>query len=228
MTDLNRWIDRIVILFSFVMLGVSAWGMSASGVFDFALYQDEKLIWHLVRSSGILAYVLLMASTVWGLFLSSQIVKEWSPGPISMTLHSTISWLALLLGLGHGLLLMFDDYFTYTLSTIFVPFTGPYRPEVVGLGTLAFWLLLIVTLSFPFRKRMGHKSWKRLHYVSYVAFGLVTIHGLFAGTDGEHPGFRLLIGISLILVVLLLGIRLGKGQKVGQRPTRRETTREAG
>jgi hypothetical protein len=39
--------------------------MSASGVFDFALYTDEKLAWHLIRSSGIVAYILLMGSTTW-------------------------------------------------------------------------------------------------------------------------------------------------------------------
>ncbi len=212
MTEWKRWVDSLVILFAFIVIGVSAWGMSVSGVFDFPLYQDEQLTWHLIRSSGVVAYVLLMASTIWGLFLSSQMVKDWSPGPISMTLHSTISWMALLLGLGHGLLLMFDDYFAYTLDAIFVPFMGPYRPEVVGLGTLAFWLVFLVTLSFPFRKRLGHKVWKRMHYLSYVAFGLVTIHGLLAGTDGEHPGFRLLVGLGVTLVILLLGIRLGKSQ----------------
>ena len=47
---------------------------------------DEKLLWHLVRSSGMVAYVLLLASTVWDLFISSQFVRDWSPGPVSMTL----------------------------------------------------------------------------------------------------------------------------------------------
>jgi sulfoxide reductase heme-binding subunit YedZ len=208
----TKWIDLLVILLSLAVIGVSAWIMSASGVFNFALYSDQKLAWHLIRSSGIVAYTLLMASTMWGLFLSSQLIKDWSPGIISLTLHSTISWLALLLGLGHGLLLLFDDYYSYSLRSIFIPFTGPYRPEVVGLGTLAFWIVLAVTISFPLRKRMGHTWWKRLHYMSYGAFGLVTAHGLFAGTDGGHIGFRMLTGIGVTLIVLFTGMRLGKVQ----------------
>jgi predicted ferric reductase len=131
-------------------------------------------------------------------------------------MHSTISWLALLLGLIHALLLMFDNYFTYTLSNIFVPFTGPYRPEAVGLGTLAFWIIVVVALSFPLKKRIGHVTWKRLHYMSYAAFGLVSLHGLFAGTDGTNLGFRVLVGIGILLVVLLLGIRMGKDQEAAQ------------
>lgn len=206
----TKWMDIIVVIFSLVIVIVSGWVMAQNGAFGLALDADSKLSWHLVRSSGIVAYVLLTASTVWGLFISSQFVKDWSPGPVSLTMHSTISWMALLLGLAHGLLLMFDSYFTYTLGDIFIPFTGPYRPEVVGLGTLAFWLIILISLSFPLKKRLGHKNWKRLHYVSYIAFGLVSAHGLFAGTEGTHLGFQALVGVGVALVLILLGIRMGR------------------
>lgn len=211
-TKSTKWVDLIVIALSLIVIGFSVWWMSASGMFSFSLGQDKKLAWHLVRSSGVVAYLLLLASTVWGLFMSGQFVKDWSPGPVSMTLHSTVSWLALLLGLGHGLLLLFDDYFTYSLADIFIPFTGPYRAAAVGMGSLAFWLIVAVTLSFPLKKRIGHKTWKRLHYVSYGAFALVTLHGLFAGTDSKQPGFQIMMAVGVLAVVLLLGIRMGKDQ----------------
>lgn len=216
MTKSTKWTDIGVIIASLLVIGLSAMWLFSSGTFNISLDQDEKLAWHLVRSSGVVAYVLLLASTVWGLFISSQFVKDWSPGPVSVTMHSTISWLALLLGLGHGLMLMFDDYFTYTLGDILVPFTGPYRPELVGLGTLAFWIMVLVSLSFPLKKRMGHRSWKFLHYTSYAAFALVSIHGLFAGTDGSRLGFRLLVGFGIVTVILLLGIRMGRDQAKGK------------
>lgn len=212
MTKSTKWTDIGVMIASVLVISLSAAWLFASGTFNFALNQDEKLVWHLVRSSGIVAYVLLLASTVWGLFISSQFVKDWSPGPVSMTLHSTVSWLALLLGLGHGLLLMFDDYFTYTLVDVLVPFTGPYRPLFVGLGTLALWIIVAVSISFSLKKRIGHQIWKRLHYLSYAAFGMVSLHGLAAGTEGSLIGFRLLVGFGVVLVVLLLGIRMGKDQ----------------
>lgn len=217
MTKSTRFVDIIVMLASISVIALSALWLFASGTFNFALDQDEKLVWHLVRSSGMVAYVLLLASTVWGLFISSQFVKDWSPGSVSMTLHSTVSWLALLLGLGHGLLLMLDDYFTYTLGSVLIPFTGPYRPLLVGLGTLAFWIIVAVSLSFPLKKRIGHRNWKGLHYTSYAAFGMVSVHGLFAGTDGSLFGFRLLVGLGVAAVVLLLGVRMGKDQA---KPTR--------
>lgn len=219
----NKWTDIAAISGSLIIIAVSVWWMFQQNTFSFTLSQDEKWVWHLVRSSGVVSYVLLLASTVWGLFISSQFVKDWSPGPVSMTLHSTISWLALLLGLGHGLLLMLDDYFTYSLVNVLVPFTGPYRPLFVGLGTLSFWVILAVSLSFPFKKRLGHQTWKFLHYTSYAAFGMVSLHGLFAGTDGGLLGFRILVGFGIMLVVLLLGIRVGKDQSKSASRQRKAT-----
>ncbi len=204
--------DLLVLTASFIVIAVSALWMFLSGTFSVSLAADTKVAWHMVRSSGIVAYVLLLGSTIWGLIISAQFVKNWSPGPVSMTLHSTISWLALVISLIHALLLLFDDYFTYTLGDLFLPFTGPYRPEAVGLGTLAFWGIVAVTLSFPFRAWMGHRAWKTLHYVSYVAFTLVSLHGLFAGTEGTHIGLRLLLGGGLFGVTLLLGLRVWKAQ----------------
>lgn len=212
MTKSTRWLDILTLLMSLAIIILSTSWLLYSGTFNVTLSQDEKLVWHLVRSSGLVAYILLTASTIWGLFISSQFVKDWSPGPVSLTLHSTISWLAIILGLVHALLLRFDGYFTYTLGDIFIPFTGPYRPAFVGLGTTAFWLLLLISLSFPLKKYMGHRNWKYLHYTSYLCFGLVSIHGLFAGTDGQHLGFRLIVSIGVTLVLLLLGVRLGKTQ----------------
>ena len=139
----------------------------------------------MTRSAGISAYLLLFASMVWGLFVSGQHVKDWSPGTLSLTMHTAVAWLALMLGFTHALLLLGDTYFSYTLSDVLVPFTGPYRPLEVGLGTLALWLTLVVTLSFQVKRRIGHRAWRWIHLTSYVAFGMVTIHGLTAGTDSE-------------------------------------------
>ncbi len=202
--------DLLLLIGSAIVIGMSAVWMVNSGMFSIRLAEDSKLSWHLVRSSGVIAYLLLMASILWGLFISAQFVKDWSPGPVSMTVHSTISWLALILSLVHALLLLLDDYFTYTLGDLFIPFMGPYRPEAVGLGTLAFWVIVVVTLSFAVKKRLGHQTWKMLHYASYLSFALVSVHGLFAGTEGTQLGFRVLVALGVVLVVLLLGIRMGK------------------
>lgn len=208
----TRVLDVLVLLASLAIIALSVMLMVRGGTFVIPLSEDERLSWHLVRSTGVVAYVMLLCSTVWGLVISAQFVRDWSPGPVSLTMHSTLSWLAVALALAHALLLLFDRFYTYTLADLFVPFIGPYRPEAVGLGTLAFWVLLVVSLSFPLRKRMGHARWKLLHYASYAAFGMVSLHGLLAGTEGEALGFRVLIGGGLAAVLALTSMRVSRAR----------------
>ncbi len=208
-----KWIDFLALVFCLLVIGGAAYWTLHTGIFSAAaLSTDSKIAWHLTRSAGISAYFLLLASMVWGLFISGQFVKNWSPGALSLTMHSTISWLALILGFTHAFLLLGDTYFSYTMRDLLIPFTGPYRPLAVGFGTLAIWLLVVVTLSFQVKRRIGHRAWKWIHMLSYSAFALVTLHGLTAGTDSSLLGLRLLVGGGVLVVVLLLGLRMGKEQ----------------
>ncbi|MBI5959849.1 MAG: ferric reductase-like transmembrane domain-containing protein [Chloroflexi bacterium] len=213
MENESNWIDNVSLVFSLLVIGLAGGWLVYSGTFENGIITSDNLIWHLIRSAGIASYILLTLSVLWGLALSSSVVKSWSPGPLTMVLHSTISWLSLVLALIHGLLLLVDKYFSYQVTDIFVPFTGPYRAFATGLGTLAFWILVIVTPSFALKKRFfSHRVWKTLHYLSYAAFMLVTAHGLMAGTDAPNVGFQLLFGISVLLTLILLGYRIGVKQ----------------
>jgi len=216
-----KWLDLLALIFSLVVIGAAAvWTLQNSIFSAAALSTDSKVFWHLTRSAGIGSYVLLLASMVWGLFISGRYVKDWSPGPLSLALHSTASWLALILGFTHALLLLGDGYYTYTLGNLLIPFTGPYRPLAVGIGIIAIWLILIINISFPLKRRMGHRVWLSIHMSSYGAFAMVTLHGLTAGTDGGLLGFRVLMGSGVVLVVLLLIVRMIRNQgKAAQRST---------
>jgi len=204
-----------------LVVGLAGVWLIYNGTFDDGLLPDRNLSWYLIRSSGVAAYILLTLSVIWGLALSSSVVKDWSPGPLTMLLHSTLSWSSLILGLMHGLMLLLDEYFTYRITDVLVPFVGPYRPLAAGLGTVALWLLVLVTPSFALKKHFfSHRVWKLLHYLSYAAFMLVTTHGLLAGTDAPNLGFRLLFGLSVLLTVILLGYRIGVKQTSGSKSHR--------
>jgi sulfoxide reductase heme-binding subunit YedZ len=64
-----------------------------------------------------------------------------------------------------------------------------------ALGVLALDLMMLVILSFPLRKRIGMKAWRKLHWATYAIFALATLHGLAAGTDTPTPWvFSLYVG----------------------------------
>jgi predicted ferric reductase len=202
------WIDRFAFALSALIVLTAAIYMGQHGIFSTSLTANNNSTWYFIRSAGITSYILLTISVLWGLALSSRVVKDWSPGVLSMLIHSTISWLAVVMGIGHGLLLLADQYFKYHLADIFIPFIGPYRPLAVGLGTLTFWIALAVAVSFAVRNRLPRNVWKKVHYTSYAGFLLATAHGLLAGADASHLGFQLLLLGSVVLVVAMTVYRL--------------------
>lgn len=168
----------------------------------------DRAAWYLVRSSGAVAYLLLAGSTLWGLIVSTKIASKLVPGAPALAMHSVLSWLAVLTGGGHAILLLFDHYYTYTPLDVLVPFTGPYRPVWVGLGTVGLYIALLTSLSFQWRRRLGIGRWRLLHKLTFVAFALVTLHGLLAGSDSALPGMRLIYASSGLLVLFLTNYRL--------------------
>lgn len=172
------------------------------------LPSGEKTAWYLSRASAIMAYLFLTASVLWGLALSTKIVREWVAPPLALALHNVTSWTAIGLAMFHAFVLLFDSYFSYSVSDLFVPFTGPYRPLNVGLGILSIYGLVLVASSFYARKWMGQQTWRRLHYLSFVLYLLVSVHGFTSGTDSGTSMMMVIYGASVLSVLLLTGYRV--------------------
>jgi predicted ferric reductase len=228
----SRWMDGLSLVLSLVVLALAGLFLVQTGTFNTSLWTNSRMTWYLTRAAGTTAYILLTLSMLWGLALNISSVKTWSPGPLTMVLHATISWLALVLAMVHGAMLLFDGYYHYRITDLLVPFTGPYRPMAVGLGVVGFWILVVVTPSFALRRRrFSYRTWKILHYTSYVAFLLVTAHGLTAGTDAFRVGFQMLFVTGVLLTLILLRYRIRAKQvaseqvpartRAATRPTKR-------
>jgi sulfoxide reductase heme-binding subunit YedZ len=207
---LPGWIDWLVLLVALVIAAISILWTIRSGTFNVSLTEDQLWSWHLVRACGLIAYTLLAASTLWGVFLSSRVIKDWSPGPLSLLLHATTSWLAVIFSVVHALLLLFDNFYHYEIANLLIPFTGPYRPLWVGLGVISFWFTLVITVSFSVRKLIGQRTWSLLHYTSYAVFALVSLHALESGTDAIQGGVQIILGGFLVAVMGLMFFRIGQ------------------
>lgn len=183
--------------------------------------EPPPLYWYLSRAAGVLAYAALWATTVWGLTISTRVLDRLVPRPISFGLHQFISALALTLTAVHMLALLGDRYFEFTLGDLFVPGLSPYKPLWVGLGVVAFYLLLIVYWSFSVRKRIGQRVWRSLHSLSFALYVLALAHGLMAGTDLSKPLVAQLYVASAGVVLFLSYYRIltlrARPQRTGRR-----------
>jgi predicted ferric reductase len=168
-----------------------------------------KAFWFLSRSSAAVAYALLWLSMCLGLLITNKMARVWPGGPYAFDLHQYASLLGLSFALFHGLILMGDQYIHFTLQRVLVPFsTVEYRPLWVGLGQLAFYLMAVVAMSFYVRRRIGTRTWRLVHYLSFVAYVLALLHGVFSGTDSGAAWARGLYWASGGVFIFLLIYRV--------------------
>ncbi len=178
---------------------------------------EPKAYWYLSRSSAFVAYVLLWASMVLGLLMTSKLAPIWPGGPTTYELHQHTGLLGLGFALFHGLILLGDHYMSFSLVQVLLPFsTGSYRPVWVGLGQLGFYITALVGLSVYVRPQIGKQFWRAIHVLSFLGFGLALVHSIGSGTDTSTlwaQGFYLITGL-IFLILLIYRIYTASHRKV--------------
>ena len=160
--------------------------------------------WYLTRAAGLMGYFLIWLSTAWGLVVSSKILDPFMERAFNYDFHEYLSWLGLAFIGIHVIVLMADKYLPYTIWQILIPFLSPYRPFWVGLGVIAFYLSLLVTITFYLKKKIGIELFRKIHYLSLVGYFGATLHGLYAGTDSVLPIANLLYKGTFLVTLFLI------------------------
>jgi methionine sulfoxide reductase heme-binding subunit len=143
----------------------------------------DPTFWLLARATGLTAYVLVTCSVLAGLVLKSRpFGRALKPATVT-DLHRFLALLSLGTVALHGFALVLDSTVQISLAALIVPGLSPYRPVAVALGVVAAELMLLVYASFPLRRRIGGRAWRRLHWATYAIFAAATAHGVLAGTD---------------------------------------------
>lgn len=163
----------------------------------------EQLWWYLARSSGIVALLLIVASVVWGLLLSSKYLADGARPKNLLNLHRFLGGLSVAFTVIHLVALYLDSYITFAIADLLVPFVADWRPLPVAGGVIAFWLLLAVQLTSVAKRHLPRHLWRWIHLTSYVLLPLGLWHGLTAGTDAATLWYRLGTAAAVGLVTWL-------------------------
>lgn len=164
---------------------------------------SQQLWWYVTRSAGIIAYLLLWLSTAWGLAVPSRIIQPVLDQSYTFDFHQFISLLAIGFALLHILVLTLDRYLPYSTLQILIPFLSPYRPLWVGIGVISFYIILLVTITFYLRTRIGMSTFRAIHIFSLLGYLGITLHGLYAGTDSPLISTQILYKGTALIVVFL-------------------------
>jgi DMSO/TMAO reductase YedYZ heme-binding membrane subunit len=156
-----------------------------------------SITWLTARSSGAVAWGLVVTSMVWGLLLAVRVRPFGRSTPAALlSLHRFLGALAVVFTAVHVTAVVVDDFVHFSVLDALVPLSSEWRPIPVAVGIVAMYLLVAIEATSLLRARLSPRWWREVHLLSYWLFALVTIHALTAGTDvraviAESAGFAI-------------------------------------
>jgi methionine sulfoxide reductase heme-binding subunit len=176
------------------------------------LAETDPTLWYVTRTLGVVAYGMLTLSIIFGI-LRTTARRTDEPLPwVVDELHQFTALLAVFAVIGHMIALYYDPYLPFSLSNLLLPFAEPYKPNAMRIGVLAMYGMVALLLTSWLRQKINYQFWRLIHYVSFFAFVLVSLHGWEAGSDSGETWMRSLYGGAIATVAFLSAVRFFAGR----------------
>jgi len=148
---------------------------------------NDLVFWFVARITGLTAFAVLSLSVLSGEALRTSVLDFVAKNRAIRKLHDFTTPLWLPLVFAHIIALLLDKTARIQPINVVVPFLTDYGQIAIGLGTIAFDIVMIVTITSWLRSRMNNKVWTWIHRTSYVAFVAIFFHAALSGTDFDAP-----------------------------------------
>jgi DMSO/TMAO reductase YedYZ heme-binding membrane subunit len=172
----------------------------------------DQILWMTSRAAALTAFFVLAAALITGQAMRSALFEGVMRNRDLSGLHQflTVCWVPFVLI--HVLAMTLDAVARIAPIDLVVPFRVSYAALPIGLGTIGFDLLLVVTVTSYLRRRLDPTIWRWLHRLSYLMFAVFALHALLAGTDFARP---LVLApaagvIAFIAIVTLARVAFGR------------------
>jgi methionine sulfoxide reductase heme-binding subunit len=158
-------------------------------------------VWYLMRGSGVTSLILLTGVVVLGILTSRKASLPTLPRFATMTLHRSISLLAVVFLIVHVATAVLDPYAQVRIVDVVVPFIGSWQALWLGLGTLALDALAAVIVSSLLMKHIKRRTWRAIHWLGYGVWPLAFLHSIDIGSDSGTLWLRAIAAVMLGTVV---------------------------
>jgi methionine sulfoxide reductase heme-binding subunit len=173
----------------------------------------DPTLWYITRAAALSAYVLLAVTVDVGLLRSIasslRVRVSWALDD----LHQFMALLAAAFVALHLACLLLDPFLNFSLTNLLLPLAQPFKTVAVDIGVLGLYALVALLVSSWLRRSISYRTWRGLHYISFVLFALVTLHGLLAGSDSglawTHALYLGAAASAVFLTVVRLLARAG-------------------
>ncbi|MDH6532092.1 ferredoxin-NADP reductase/DMSO/TMAO reductase YedYZ heme-binding membrane subunit [Aurantimicrobium minutum] len=179
---------------------------------------EPHIWWYITRASALIAWALMTLSVVWGILLSTRVMRRIDNPAWLQDLHRYLGGMTLVMVALHMVTLMLDGWLQFSLAETLVPFATDFKALPVALGILAFYLLVAVQGSSLMMNRLPRRFWKGLHYSSYAALVLVSMHAGWTGTDVSAWWYRVLAIVLISVATISVIVRIITSTRTPSRP----------
>ncbi len=149
----------------------------------------NEILWFVSRATGTASIVLLTAVLVLGALTAGRRSRAVSQ-TVVVGLHRSLALGTSVFLLAHIATAILETYVKIDWISAVVPFTSGYQPLWVGLGTLAFDIILAVVATSLLRHRLSRRLWRAVHLTAFALWPMSLVHGYAMGTANE-PLLRL-------------------------------------
>jgi sulfoxide reductase heme-binding subunit YedZ len=158
-------------------------------------------LWYTARATGTVSLVLLTGTIVLGTLVATRVGGN-AVGRFELNeVHRSISMIAMVFVAIHVVVTVIDSYVPVGYFALVIPFASSYRRLPVAIGTIAIDLMLAVWISSVVKERIQHRSWRFIHWLSWLCFASAALHGFLSGTDAYRPWSILVTVICCTLVL---------------------------
>lgn len=158
------------------------------------------MLWYLNRGTGVALLLVLTAALCLGILSARPGRSRLVPRFMGQQLHRNLGVLSLVLVVGHAATAVVDSYVDIRWWQVLSPVGATYEPLWLGLGSIAFDVMLLVVLTSVLRKRLGHRAWHVLHLLGYLSWPVAMAHSVGIGTDATSPWGRQ-VGLGCVVAV---------------------------
>ena len=164
--------------------------------------------WMVIRASGIASFLLLALITVLGTMLTTGLFFRIASPSTAWSIHRAVASALLISVLTHVVSLLLDNFIGMRLIDVLIPFASRFRPLFVALGVIGFYLLLLILGSSLYMMQKYARFWRIVHYLGFVMFVNIFLHGIFTGTDTKQWWMQAIYWTAGIVVGLFSAYRV--------------------
>jgi DMSO/TMAO reductase YedYZ heme-binding membrane subunit len=155
--------------------------------------------------------VLLTASICLGIATTLRWRSTGLPRFAVAGLHRTVTLIAIVFVGLHVATTVLDGFAPIGWKDAVIPFLSPYRPVWLGLGAVAFDLLLALLVTSLLRARIGYRLWRATHWLAYASWPVALVHSLGTGSDARAGWLQAIAFACTLAVALTLSARISTG-----------------